>query len=231
MDKAKVTSGIKELKAKGIWRCSDESLPLQLLQCLQCATSARCVLLAHLEAREQEGTHTGSTLVNVQPHEHVPRWHHCPVLWQSLYGCSVGLLIHWNVKPWSPGKETKTSRNSGGLGGHNLWASYLTYKILQVWLLGFSIFFFFFYHTIPSIAEGQSQTSKTYFMQLSLRKYLHEGRYLLTGLQDTFNQSGRQDIRRLSVRALTFQLISRDMKDFITNVHESPYSHFTCTCL
>lgn len=174
----------------------------------------------------RKGHTQGSAMVNVQPHEH------CPALLQSLYGSLVDLLIHWNVKAWSPGKKIETSKNSGGLGGNQLWATSLTSKILQVWLLlGGGLLGGFFYHTVPSIAEGQHQTSKTCFTQLSLRKYLHECRYLLTGFQDTFNQSGWQEIRRLSVPALIFQLISHGMKDFIMNTHESPYSHFTCTCL
>ena len=59
MDKAKIISGIKKLKTKDIRKCEDERLPLQPLKGLQCATLAHRVLLAHLEACEQEGTNAG----------------------------------------------------------------------------------------------------------------------------------------------------------------------------
>lgn len=199
-DKAKVTSGTKELKTKDIRKCWET--PSAAFQ-----VSPVCYLGMLYVAGTSGGMWAGRgtqsfALVNVQPHEHMPWVHRCPALLQSSiwpFSGSVDSLEHEATEPSKGCKQAKIQvlleeiscepLEHKGSSSSGSWGFYLFF----CWW-----FFFFFNYAVPSIAEGQHQTLKACFMQLSLRRYLNRGWYLLTGFQYIFNKSGWHEIRRLS---------------------------------
>lgn len=143
-----------------------------------------CVLL---ELCEQAGTHRA-------------------LLWSP---CLLDFFC-WNGKPWSPGKEIETSRNSGSHRRNQLEISSLVYKIFQIWFWGVLFIFswlvgwvfgfvFVFYHTVPFVTEGH-QSSTTCFMSLSLGKYLHKGRSVSSVFFKSFQSSALRLVFKVGVK-------------------------------